>query len=341
MQLIFFFPEIYRFSTGGNVFNWHLQQQLKKDFLVKTIIVNQKFQGENSLYKDRENSFWLVDSLLLQNDFWLEFLCKTPAPNKFLLLHYLRLLDPTKHSAEVIQKEKSLLSIFNGFIATSFYSQQILIRAGINLQQIVVIRPGVERRNWPAIRPGIKQIPRILTVSSIFPGKGLLELIGMMEKLHDLKWSWDIIGENRLVPSFTSLFRKELRSSAIAERVKVHSPLKQKDLFKRYSRSDLFVLPSHFETCSMVTMEAMVAGLPVIAWKVGGLPELVEDQQTGYLIPFKDQELFLEKLRELISSSKIRQRFAAAAKKKSASFGNWQESSKKLAAFLKNRTNQS
>jgi glycosyltransferase involved in cell wall biosynthesis len=340
MQLIFSLPEIYRLSTGGNVFNWHLRQQLKKYFPVKTIIVNQEFHRENYSYKGMEDSLWLVDSLLLQNDAWLEYLIKQPALNKFLLLHYLNLLDPAKKSSALIQKEKSLLSIFNGFIATSFFSQQCLIQAGINPQQIVVIRPGIERQNWPAVRSGIKGIPRILTVSSIFPGKGLLELIGMMEKLDDLKWIWDIIGENRLAPSFTSLFKKELRSSAVAERVKVHSPLKQKDLFKRYSRSDLFVLPSHFETYSMVTMEAMVAGLPVIAWKVGGLLELVEDQQTGYLIPFNDQDLFLEKLRELIAGNKIRQRFATAAKRKSASFGDWEESSKKLAAFLQSRDNQ-
>lgn len=106
-----------------------------------------------------------------------------------------------------------------------------------------------------------------------------------------------------------------------------------------YARSDIFILPSHFETCSMVAMEAMASGLPVIAWQVGGIPELVEHQRTGYLIPYQEEQFFLEKLRELIVAKEIRQRLATASKSKSISFPKWEKSAEKLKDFIQDRTN--
>ncbi|OGB67126.1 MAG: hypothetical protein A2Y94_13130 [Caldithrix sp. RBG_13_44_9] len=340
MQLIFFFPEIYRLSTGGNVFNKHLLRHFKKYFTIKKVIVNRNFRAADFPFLGIEDNIWLVDSLLLHYEQWPEFLMSQPQQDKFLLLHYLNLFDPSKWFSGEARKEALLLPIFTGFIATSQYSQQCLLRQGIDPQQIAVIRPGIEQMNFPAQRSKFNEIPRLLTVSSIFPGKGLLEMIGLMEKLTDLKWRWDIIGEDQLDPSFTQFFRERLNASAIAGRVKIHSPRKQKELFSMYARSDIFMLPSHFETCSMVTMEAMASGLPVIAWQVGGIPELVEHQRTGYLIPYQDEQFFLEKLRELIVAKEIRQRLATASKSKSISLPKWEQSAGKLKDFIQGRTNR-
>ena len=51
---------------------------------------------------------------------------------------------------------------------------------------------------------------------------------------------------------------------------------------------DIFVLPSYSEGVSLALLEAMAAGLPVIATAVGGLPEVVEHDKTGLLIPPRD-----------------------------------------------------
>jgi len=69
---------------------------------------------------------------------------------------------------------------------------------------------------------------------------------------------------------------------------------------------DISVLPSFFEGMGRVVLEAMAAGKPVIASRVGGLPELVEDQVTGYLIPPGDISALEEKLEILISDSELR-----------------------------------
>ena len=334
MQLTFFLPEIYRLTTGGNVFNNKLLFHLKKKLTVKIVIVGRNFRTTDLSSPGKADEIWLADSLLLHHDYWSEFMKSQLQPKKFLLLHYLNLFDSARVDTTEADKERELLPYFAGFIATSQFSRQCLVKQGIHSWQIAVIQPGIERKDLPLQKLKSNKIPHLLTVSSIFPGKGLFEMISLLERITDLAWQWDIIGENRLDQSFAQLFSEKLQASAIAGRVKVHSPRRQKELFLRYARSDIFLLPSHFETCSMVTMEAMASGLPVIAWQVGGLPELIEDQHTGYLIPYREENLFLDKLGELIGNIKIRQDLGTAARRRSASFAGWEQSAERLIHFI-------
>lgn len=61
-------------------------------------------------------------------------------------------------------------------------------------------------------------------------------------------------------------------------------------LAKYYAAADLFLLPSLAESASLVAMEAMACGTPVVAFRVGGIPELVDHGESGYLAGYKDGE---------------------------------------------------
>lgn len=335
MQLIFFLPDVHRLYTGGNIFNRYLSEHLKEFLPVKNIIIQTKFSGLDSSLPSPDESVWLIDSLLLQNQEWMDFLLKQMAPPKILLVHYLHLLDTRDTSDAVLQRERAFLPLFQGFITTSDYSRQCLCQVGISEEQIIVIRPGIAHPDQPMVQPNKSSVPGLLTVSSIFPGKGLLEFIAVLEKLVDVEWCWHIIGEYRLDKSFTQQFMTRIHASTINKRVKILPPLTHHELLKIYPGYDIFVLPSHFETCSMVTMEAMANGLPTIAWEVGGLAELVEHRKTGYLIPFGREKLFLDYLRKLIVDDKVRLSLGTKAKKRSMNFTSWKESAERLVSYFK------
>ena len=63
----------------------------------------------------------------------------------------------------------------------------------------------------------------------------------------------------------------------------------RRDIPECLSLMDIYVQPSHFEGVPNSVLEAMAAGLPVVATKVGGVPEIVKDGETGLLVPLNDQ----------------------------------------------------
>jgi glycosyltransferase involved in cell wall biosynthesis len=85
------------------------------------------------------------------------------------------------------------------------------------------------------------------------------------------------------------------------------------DLSSVLSRWDVFVLPSLEEGFPLAALEAMATGLPVVASSVGGVPELVVDGKTGWLVPPGDVEALAARLHLLLSNPEQRLSMGAAA----------------------------
>ncbi len=102
-----------------------------------------------------------------------------------------------------------------------------------------------------------------------------------------------------------------------------------------YAAADVLVLPSMFqETFGLVVLEAFSAGLPVIAFRSGGVPELVEHRRNGILVNQGDEEALLGSMRELMLDRNLRERFGVEAKKTAARFA-WDSTVDRLDAIYK------
>jgi glycosyltransferase involved in cell wall biosynthesis len=102
--------------------------------------------------------------------------------------------------------------------------------------------------------------------------------------------------------------------------VRVHQDVQPGDprLLEILGRTDVFVFPSPMDQSPNAVLEAMAMGLPVVALRVGALPEMVEDGITGFVVPPDDDAALLAAIRRLVDDHQLRRSMGAAARERAA-----------------------
>lgn len=153
----------------------------------------------------------------------------------------------------------------------------------------------------------------ILFIGHLEPFKGVFELINAfneVSKLHS-KTKLMLVGEGQQKQEV----HKEISRFHLDDSVIFTGKVSPETIEKYYQMADIFTLPSYTEGLPLVVIEAMACGLPVVVSTVGGIPELIEDNVNGYLIPPKNYEKLSEKLSSLVADRKLRKKFGEKALK--------------------------
>ena len=143
--------------------------------------------------------------------------------------------------------------------------------------------------------------PAILYAGVLIPRKGVIHLINAFARLADdfPALSLRIVGKDDN-PSYTKELKARVASCGLQQRVTFVDVVPQQILARFMEEAGIFVLPSYSEGLPRVVYEAMAAGLPVIATNVSGIPEVVQDGMTGFLISPCDEKALEEKIRWLL-----------------------------------------
>lgn len=96
----------------------------------------------------------------------------------------------------------------------------------------------------------------------------------------------------------------------------VHFLCQQEYIESLLACADVLLLPSEQESFGLVALEAMSCGVPVIGTKTGGLPEVVIDGETGFLVPIGEIGLMSEKVLKILTDDTLHARFSKAARKR-------------------------
>lgn len=181
---------------------------------------------------------------------------------------------------------------------------------GIPEQRVTVLPPGINLRRWSAAD----------RTSRMTNGRA-----GIFKVLH-VGWDFQRKGGDMLValaaePEFRDVEFHFVTSSAVrgaTPNVIVHPDLAPNSpaLIALYHDADVFVLPTRADTYSMVSLEAMATGLPVIVSKVGGIGDIVEEGETGFLVRPGDTAMVRERLRQLRSRPADRIAMGARARRR-------------------------
>jgi glycosyltransferase involved in cell wall biosynthesis len=135
--------------------------------------------------------------------------------------------------------------------------------------------------------------------------------------------------------NYISYLKNQLSSSE-ASHVFFIGAVPHRLLTKLYRDADVCVVPSVCnEPCAMPILEAMATGVPVVATKGGGIPELVADGKTGLLVDRDDASALAEAILRLLQDEKLGKSIARAARERAVEFFSWDQSVKKLLRLYK------
>ena len=312
MTLRALLPAIHARPTGGNVYNRRILSLLHAK--------REVFREGMTLAPGT----WLIDSLVAREAAPLF----VDGVRPILIAHYLHLLDPARRDSRDAAHERKLLPRFAGVVTTSDYSRDVLRDEGV--KNAITIAPGLDDRYRAPVVAALHTPARLLTVASLLPGKAIVEFVGVLEALADLPWTWDLAGDATLDLAYAARVARRIARSAVRDRIRLRPPLPPARLVALYDRSDLFVLPTRFETCSMVTREAMARGLAVVAYDVGGVGANLPRAGAQGLVAAGDEAQLAATLRRLIEDAKERARLGVANRTAAMRFPTWEESAKSL-----------
>jgi glycosyltransferase involved in cell wall biosynthesis len=179
---------------------------------------------------------------------------------------------------------------------------------GVPAQKITSISPGVDTALFHPEPAARKQdgVVRVLFVGGDFQRKG-----------GDLLLRWAAERKKAITVELHLVTRDVVpEASSQASGIFVHRGITNNspELVQLYQQCDLFVLPTRADCYSLVALEAMACGLPTVISSLGGIPDIVVEGETGFLIPPNDYAGLSRCLDTLVEDAPLRQKMGEAAR---------------------------
>ena len=161
----------------------------------------------------------------------------------------------------------------------------VVLPNGVDPDEIADLTPDDPARVVADAVPGAgAAAPLLLSVGRLEAYKGFDDVLGALAVLHDRQvlspgWMWVVVGGGGGEAALRRRIPRHLQA-----RVRLAGRVGDDVLHALYARAHAFVHATRYEGSSLVTLEAMAHGLPVVATRAGGIPDKVVDGQTGFLV---------------------------------------------------------
>jgi len=201
----------------------------------------------------------------------------------------------------------------------------VVLPNGIDPDEIALLTPADPARVAEDAVPGAgTAAPLLLSVGRLEAYKGFDDVLGALAVLHDRQampagWLWVVVGGGGAEKALRRRIPRHLQA-----RVRLAGRVDDGVLHALYARATVFVHATRYEGSSLVTLEAMAHGLPVVATRAGGIPDKVRDGETGFLVAPGDVAALAHALHDVLADAGrardmgargrviLRQRFSSA-----------------------------
>jgi glycosyltransferase involved in cell wall biosynthesis len=224
------------------------------------------------------------------------------------------------------------------FLAISNGVRDVLVECGVDEKKIRLVPSGIDLDKFKNVGDnaylneefGFAEGSIVIgNVAALAPHKSQSDFILAAERIHNelANARFLIVGEGELRPELERMIAEKGLEDVVT------LTGFRKDVLEVLSRFDCFVLSSYLEGLCTSIMDAHALGIPVVATRTGGVPDLVIDGETGLLVPPREPTALADAIVRMIGDEDLKTRCSAQAKEKSRSYGYETMVDKTLAAY--------
>lgn len=185
-----------------------------------------------------------------------------------------------------------------------FPKKYVLIRSGIKINEFYNVNNNYELKNKKRKELNITEDVKVITTIGPFkPQKNLSDFIKAVRKVCDM------LPEQRLIFLIAGDGEERNKLISLARKLKVYDRIKflswYKDIKGLFAITDIFVMTSLWEGLPRAAVESLVSGVPVVAYAVDGLNDIVVNGLNGFLVPPKDVTSLSEKIVMLVKKETL------------------------------------
>ena len=219
--------------------------------------------------------------------------------------------EPGPPSWLVRGAERCLRRAADAVITVCRHDRDVGVHLGLlDPRRTVVIPNGIPDHSTPPVAPR-GSVLRVVMVARFEAPKDHVTLLRAAARIPpEVPWVLELVGDGPGVPAARSL----AACLGIAGRVRFLGA--RGDVERLLAGAAVFVLSTRREGLPLAILEAMRAGVPVVASAVGGVPEAVVDGVTGYLVPPGDERALARRVLALLTDRRLRERLGAAGRRR-------------------------
>lgn len=177
--------------------------------------------------------------------------------------------------------------------------------------KVYILPNGIPQVNFKNEYQGDHEPVQLLYLSNLIKGKGILLLVDAMELLKQkgYRFKFRVVGPEGDVDYKT--LERLVHSKSLENEVELVGPKFGAEKYKEFKAADIFLLPSDYDTFGLVLLEAMQFGVPCIATRVGGIPDVLGNG-SGIIIPAITAEEIAKAIEHLLLHPEERKRISKA-----------------------------
>ena len=226
--------------------------------------------------------------------------------------------------------EKRIFQRANRIITLTPQGKHELQRYGIDQARVQICPNGVDTTLYKS-----QAIPKdidIIFIGRLEPRKGSVALIKLCNKLIRLESAPKlfIIGHG----DDMKMVKKELKTGIITGKITLTGKVGFDETVTYYDRSKIYVSTSYYEGLPGTCLEAMSMGLPSVVWDIPFYTDLVEDSETGFIIPVNNYSMMIDRILYLLKNNHVRCEMGRKARRKVEKDFSWKKLGHRLLGLI-------